>query len=257
MSVLEIKNLHVSIEDKEILKGVNLTLKTGEIHAIMGPNGTGKSTLSAAIMGNPNYEVTEGEILLDGVNVLELEVDERARLGLFLAMQYPSEIAGITNAEFMRAAINAKREDDDKISVMNFIKKLDEKMALLNMPEEMAERYLNEGFSGGEKKRNEILQLLMLEPTFAILDEIDSGLDIDALRVVAKGINEMRGDNFGSLIITHYQRLLNYITPDVVHIMMEGRVVMTGGADLAKRLEAEGYAGISKELGIDYKEEEA
>ena len=252
MSVLEIKNLHVSIEDKEILKGVNLTLKTGEIHAIMGPNGTGKSTLSAAIMGNPNYEVTEGEILLDGVNVLELEVDERARLGLFLAMQYPSEIAGITNAEFMRAAINAKRDENDKISVMNFIKKLDEKMALLNMPEEMAERYLNEGFSGGEKKRNEILQLLMLEPTFAILDEIDSGLDIDALRVVAKGINEMRGDNFGSLIITHYQRLLNYITPDVVHIMMEGRVVMTGGADLAKRLEAEGYAGISKELGIDY-----
>ena len=257
MSVLEIKNLHVSIEDKEILKGVNLTLKTGEIHAIMGPNGTGKSTLSTAIMGNPNYEVTEGEILLDGVNVLELEVDERARLGLFLAMQYPSEIAGITNAEFMRAAINAKRDENDKISVMNFIKKLDEKMALLNMPEEMAERYLNEGFSVGEKKRNEILQLLMLEPTFAILDEIDSGLDIDALRVVAKGINEMRGDNFGSLIITHYQRLLNYITPDVVHIMMEGRVVMTGGADLAKRLEAEGYAGISKELGIDYKEEEA
>lgn len=257
MSVLEIKNLHVSIEDKEILKGVNLTLKTGEIHAIMGPNGTGKSTLSAAIMGNPNYEVTEGEILLDGVNILELEVDERARLGLFLAMQYPSEIAGITNAEFMRAAINAKRDENDKISVMNFIKKLDEKMALLNMPEEMAERYLNEGFSGGEKKRNEILQLLMLEPTFAILDEIDSGLDIDALRVVAKGINEMRGDNFGSLIITHYQRLLNYITPDVVHIMMDGRVVMTGGADLAKRLEAEGYAGISKELGIDYKEEEA
>ena len=257
MSVLEIKNLHVSIEDKEILKGVNLTLKTGEIHAIMGPNGTGKSTLSAAIMGNPNYEVTEGEILLDGVNVLELEVDERARLGLFLAMQYPSEIAGITNAEFMRAAINAKRDENDKISVMNFIKKLDEKMALLNMPEEMAERYLNEGFSGGEKKRNEILQLLMLEPTFTILDEIDSGLNIDALRVVAKGINEMRGENFGSLIITHYQRLLNYITPDVVHIMMEGRVVMTGGADLAKRLEAEGYAGISKELGIDYKEEEA
>ena len=208
-------------------------------------------------MGNPNYEVTEGEILLDGENILELEVDERARLGLFLAMQYPSEIQGITNAEFMRAAINAKRDEDDKISVMQFIKKLDEKMALLNMAEEMAERYLNEGFSGGEKKRNEILQLLMLEPTFAILDEIDSGLDIDALKVVAKGINEMRGDNFGSLIITHYQRLLNYITPDVVHIMMEGRVVMTGGADLAKRLEAEGYAGISKELGIDYKEEEA
>lgn len=257
MSVLEIKNLHVSIEDKKILKGVNLTLKTGEIHAIMGPNGTGKSTLSAAIMGNPNYEVTEGEILFDGENVLEMEVDERARLGLFLAMQYPSEIAGITNAEFMRAAINAKREEDNKISVMEFLKKLDQKMALLNMPEEMAERYLNEGFSGGEKKRNEILQLLMLEPTFAILDEIDSGLDIDALKVVAKGVNEMRGEGFGALIITHYQRLLNYITPDVVHIMMEGRVVMTGNADLAKRLEAEGYAGISRELGIEYKEEEA
>ena len=255
MSTLAIKNLHVSIEGKEILKGVDLTLNTGEIHAIMGPNGTGKSTLSAAIMGNPNYEVTEGEILLDGENVLEMAVDERARLGLFLAMQYPSEIPGITNAEFMRAAINAKREEDDKLSVMQFLKKLDKKMALLNMPEEMAERYLNEGFSGGEKKRNEILQLLMLEPKFAILDEIDSGLDIDALKVVAKGFNEMRGDNFGALIITHYQRLLNYITPDVVHIMMEGRVVMTGGADLAKRLEAEGYAGISEELGIEYKEE--
>ena len=182
MSVLEIKNLHVSIEEKEILKGVNLTMKTGEIHAIMGPNGTGKSTLSAAIMGNPNYEVTEGEILFDGKNILDLEVDERARLGLFLAMQYPSEIPGITNAEFMRAAINAKRDEDDKMSVLTFLKKLDEKMALLNMPEEMAERYLNEGFSGGEKKRNEILQLLMLEPTFAILDEIDSGLDIDSKR---------------------------------------------------------------------------
>ncbi|RBR31919.1 Fe-S cluster assembly ATPase SufC [Enterococcus cecorum] len=257
MSTLEIKDLHVSIEDKEILKGVNLTLKTGEIHAIMGPNGTGKSTLSAAIMGNPNYEVTQGEILLDGQNILELEVDERARLGLFLAMQYPSEIPGITNAEFMRAAINARREEDDKISVREFLKKLDEKMDLLNMPEEMAERYLNEGFSGGEKKRNEILQLLMLEPSFAILDEIDSGLDIDALKVVAKGVNAMRGDDFGALIITHYQRLLNYITPDVVHIMMDGRVILTGDADLAKRLEAEGYAGISKELGIEYKEDEA
>ena len=255
MATLEIKNLHVSIEDKEILKGVNLTINTNEVHAIMGPNGTGKSTLSAAIMGNPSYTVTEGEILFDGENVLELEVDERARLGLFLAMQYPSEIPGITNAEFMRAAINTKRAEDDKISVMDFIKKLDKNMELLNMKEEMAERYLNEGFSGGEKKRNEILQLLMLEPTFAILDEIDSGLDIDALKVVSKGVNAMRGDNFGALIITHYQRLLDYITPDVVHIMMEGRVVMTGGAELAKRLEKEGYAKISEELGIEYKEE--
>ncbi|MBM7710649.1 Fe-S cluster assembly ATPase SufC [Enterococcus xiangfangensis] len=255
MSVLEIKDLHVAIDDKEILKGVNLVMKTGEIHAIMGPNGTGKSTLSAAVMGNPNYKVTKGEILFDGKNILDLEVDERARLGLFLAMQYPSEIPGISNAEFMRAAINARRGENEKISVMQFLKKLDKKMALLNMPEEMAERYLNEGFSGGEKKRNEILQLLMIEPTFAILDEIDSGLDIDALKVVSKGINEMRGKEFGALIITHYQRLLNYIVPDVVHIMMDGKVVMTGDAELAKRLEAEGYAGISAELGIDYKEE--
>ena len=255
MSVLEIKDLHVSIEDKEILKGVNLTLKTGEIAAIMGPNGTGKSTLSAAIMGNPNYEVTQGEILLDGENILDLEVDERARLGLFLAMQYPSEIPGITNAEFIRAAMNAGKEDDEKISVMDFITKLDEKMAFLGMKEEMAERYLNEGFSGGEKKRNEILQLLMLEPKFALLDEIDSGLDIDALKVVSKGINAMRGNDFGAMIITHYQRLLNYITPDVVHIMMDGRVVLTGGAELAARLEKEGYAKIAEELGIKYEEE--
>lgn len=255
MSVLEIKDLHVSIEDKEILKGVNLTLKTGEIAAIMGPNGTGKSTLSAAIMGNPNYEVTQGEILLDGENILELEVDERARLGLFLAMQYPSEIPGITNAEFIRAAMNAGKEDEDKISVMDFITKLDEKMAFLGMKEEMAERYLNEGFSGGEKKRNEILQLLMLEPKFALLDEIDSGLDIDALKIVSKGVNVMRGDDFGAMIITHYQRLLNYITPDVVHIMMDGRVVLSGGAELAARLEKEGYAKIAEELGLTYEEE--
>ncbi|MCO4469388.1 FeS assembly ATPase SufC [Streptococcus infantarius subsp. infantarius] len=255
MSVLEIKDLHVSIEDKEILKGVNLTLKTGEIAAIMGPNGTGKSTLSAAIMGNPNYEVTQGEILLDGENILALEVDERARLGLFLAMQYPSEIPGITNAEFIRAAMNAGKEDDEKISVMDFITKLDEKMEFLGMKEEMAERYLNEGFSGGEKKRNEILQLLMLEPKFALLDEIDSGLDIDALKVVSKGVNAMRGNDFGAMIITHYQRLLNYITPDVVHIMMDGRVVLTGGAELAARLEKEGYAKIAEELGIKYEEE--
>ena len=255
MSVLEIKDLHVSIEDKEILKGVNLTLKTGEIAAIMGPNGTGKSTLSAAIMGNPNYEVTQGEILLDGENILELEVDERARLGLFLAMQFPSEIPGITNAEFIRAAMNAGKEDEDKISVMDFITKLDEKMAFLGMKEEMAERYLNEGFSGGEKKRNEILQLLMLEPKFALLDEIDSGLDIDALKIVSKGVNAMRGDDFGAMIITHYQRLLNYITPDVVHIMMDGRVVLSGGAELAARLEKEGYAKIAEELGLTYEEE--
>ncbi|MGT2934210.1 Fe-S cluster assembly ATPase SufC [Streptococcus catagoni] len=255
MSVLEIKDLHVSIEDKEILKGVNLTLKTGEIAAIMGPNGTGKSTLSAAIMGNPNYEVTKGQILFDGQDILDLEVDERARLGLFLAMQYPSEIPGITNAEFIRASMNAGKEDEDKISVRDFITKLDQKMELLGMKEEMAERYLNEGFSGGEKKRNEILQLLMLEPKFALLDEIDSGLDIDALKVVSKGVNEMRGQEFGAMIITHYQRLLNYIKPDVVHVMMEGRIVLTGGSELAARLEKEGYVQIAEDLGIEYKEE--
>ncbi len=256
MAILEIKQLHVSIEDKEILKGVNLTIKTNEIHAIMGPNGTGKSTLAAAIMGHPSFNVTKGEILLDGENVLEMAVDERARAGLFLGVQYPSEIAGITNAEFMRAAINARREDDNKIPVMQFIRKMDEKMDLLDMSEEMAERYLNEGFSGGEKKRNEILQMMMIEPTFAILDEIDSGLDIDALKVVSKGINAMRGESFGALIITHYQRLLNYVTPDVVHVMMNGMVVKTGGAELAKRLEAEGYKGIRDELGIEFELDE-
>lgn len=253
MSTLEIKDLHVEVEGKEILKGVNLTLKTGEIHAIMGPNGTGKSTLSESIMGNPAYKVTQGEILLDGENILEWEVDERARAGLFLAMQYPSEIPGITNAEFMRAAINARRSEDDAMSIRAFLKKLDEKMAFLDMKEEMADRYLNEGFSGGEKKRNEILQMMMIEPKFAILDEIDSGLDIDALKVVSKGVNEMRGAEFGSLIITHYQRLLNYIVPDVVHIMMGGKVVKTGGPELAKRLEEEGYATLRDELGLDIK----
>lgn len=255
MATLEIKNLHVAIEDKEILKGVNLVINTNEIHAIMGPNGTGKSTLSAAIMGNPNYSVTQGEVLFDGQNVLEMSVDERARLGLFLAMQYPSEIPGITNAEFLRAAMNAKRAEDDKVSVMEFIKKLDKNMEVLSMKEEMAERYLNEGFSGGEKKRNEILQLLMLEPTFALLDEIDSGLDIDALKVVSKGVNAMRGEGFGAMIITHYQRLLNYITPDKVHVMMEGKVVLSGGPELAVRLEKEGYAKLAEELGFNYKEE--
>ena len=251
MTTLTINNLHVAIEDKEILKGFNLTVNTGEIHAIMGPNGTGKSTLAAAIMGHPSYEITEGEIWLDDLNILELDVDERARAGLFLAVQYPSEIPGITNAEFLRAAINAQREEQDKISIRDFIETLDEKMALLDMPEEMAERYLNEGFSGGEKKRNEILQLLMIEPKLAILDEIDSGLDIDALQVVSKGINAMRGDEFGSIIITHYQRLLNFVTPDYVHIVMDGHIVKSGDASLAKRLEKEGYKGLIQELELD------
>lgn len=248
-STLEIKDLHVSIEDKEILKGVNLTVNTGEVHAIMGPNGTGKSTLSSAIMGHPTYEVTQGEVLLDGVNILELDVDERAKAGLFLAMQYPSEITGVTNADFMRSAINAKREEGQEINLMQFIKKLDKQMDFLDIDKDMAQRYLNEGFSGGEKKRNEILQLMMLEPKFAILDEIDSGLDIDALKVVSKGINEMRGEDFGALMITHYQRLLNYITPDKVHVMYGGKVVKSGGPELAKRLEEEGYEWVKEEFG--------
>lgn len=200
-------------------------------------------------MGHPSYEVTKGEVLLDGVNILELEVDERAKAGLFLAMQYPSEITGVTNADFMRSAINAKREEGQEINLMQFIKKLDKNMDFLDIDKDMAQRYLNEGFSGGEKKRNEILQLMMLEPKFAILDEIDSGLDIDALKVVSKGINQMRGENFGALMITHYQRLLNYITPDKVHVMYAGKVVKSGGPELAKRLEEEGYEWVKEEFG--------
>ena len=257
MSTLEVKDLHIEVQDgesgavKEILKGVNLSMSTGEIHAIMGPNGTGKSTLSETIMGQSAYHVTQGDILLDGNSILDMPVDERARRGLFLAMQYPAEIPGVTNAEFLRAAINARRPKDDQISVMSFLKELDKNLDLLDMNEAMTERYLNEGFSGGEKKRNEIMQLLMIKPAFALLDEIDSGLDIDALQVVAKGVNSMRGDNFGALIITHYQRLLNYIKPDVVHVMMGGRIVKTGGADLALKLEDEGYAGLRDEFGLD------
>lgn len=250
-STLTIKDLHVEIEGKEILKGVNLEVKGGEIHAVMGPNGTGKSTLSSAVMGHPKYEVTSGSIVLDGEDVLEMEVDERAQAGLFLAMQYPSEISGVTNADFLRSAMNSRREEGNEISLMKFIRQMDSKMEFLEMDVDMAQRYLNEGFSGGEKKRNEILQLMMLEPKIAILDEIDSGLDIDALKVVSKGINEMRGEDFGCLIITHYQRLLDYITPDYVHVMMQGRIVKSGGPELAQRLEAEGYDWIKKELGIE------
>ncbi|MET1013859.1 MAG: Fe-S cluster assembly ATPase SufC [Paenisporosarcina sp.] len=251
MSTLVIQDLHVAIDGKEILKGVNLTINTNEIHAIMGPNGTGKSTLASAIMGHPKYEVTSGSVLLDGEDVLAMEVDERAQAGLFLAMQYPSEITGVTNADFLRSAINARREEGDEISIMKFIRELDKKMEFLEMDQDMAQRYLNEGFSGGEKKRNEILQMMMIQPKFAVLDEIDSGLDIDALKVVSNGINEMRGEGFGCLIITHYQRLLNYITPDHVHVMMQGKVVKSGGPELAHKLEAQGYDWIKEELGIE------
>ncbi|WP_426272254.1 Fe-S cluster assembly ATPase SufC [Exiguobacterium sp. R-17] len=250
-SHLKIEDLHVAIDGKEILKGVNLEIKGGEIHAVMGPNGTGKSTLASALMGHPSYEVTSGSVTLDDEDVLDMEVDERAQAGMFLAMQYPSEISGVTNSDFLRSAINSRREEGDEISLMKFIRELDSQMGLLEMPSEMAHRYLNEGFSGGEKKRNEILQMMMLKPAIAILDEIDSGLDIDALKVVAKGVNEMRSPEFGCLIITHYQRLLNYIEPDFIHIMMGGKIVMSGGKELAHRLEAEGYDWVKKELGIE------
>ncbi len=248
---LKIENLHVSIDDTEIIKDLNLEIKGGEVHAVMGPNGTGKSTLAAALMGHPRYEVTKGTVMFNGEDLLEMEVDERAKAGLFLAMQYPSEVSGVTNADFMRTAINAQRGEGNEIQLMKFIKKLDEKMNLLEMDESFSQRYLNEGFSGGEKKRNEILQMLMLEPQIAILDEIDSGLDIDALKVVSKGVNDMRGPEFGALIITHYQRLLNYIKPDKVHVMMQGTIVKSGGPELAERLEAEGYDWIKAELGIE------
>lgn len=251
---LKIENLHVAIDGKEIVKGFNLEINGGEIHAVMGPNGTGKSTLASALMGHPKYEITEGKVTFLGQDLLEMEVDERARAGLFLAMQYPSEIGGVTNSDFLRTAINARRGEGNEIPLMKFIKELDKKMELLEINEEFATRYLNEGFSGGEKKRNEILQLMMLQPKLAILDEIDSGLDIDALKYVAKGVNAMRSPEFGSLIITHYQRLLNYITPDKVHVMMQGRIVKSGGPELAERLEAEGYDGLRKELGIEEEE---
>lgn len=247
---LKIKDLHVSVEGKPIVKGFDLDIKGGEIHALMGPNGTGKSTVASAIMGHPKYEVTAGSVTLDGADLLDMAVDERARAGMFLAMQYPSEVSGVTNADFLRTAINGRRGEGNEIPLMKFIKTLDKKMDLLEMDQSFAERYVNEGFSGGEKKRNEILQLMMLEPEFAILDEIDSGLDIDALKWVAKGVNSMRSEKFGCLIITHYQRLLNYIKPDKVHVMMQGHIVKTGGPELALRLEEEGYDGMKAELGI-------
>jgi Fe-S cluster assembly ATP-binding protein len=247
---LIIKGLKANVENKEILQGIDLQINSGEVHAVMGPNGTGKSTLASVLMGHPKYEVTNGEVLLDGENVLEMAVDERARAGMFLGMQYPSEIGGVTNADFLRSAINARRGEENDISLIKFIRKMESKMKELEMNPEFMHRYLNEGFSGGEKKRNEILQMLLLEPSLIILDEIDSGLDIDALKIVASGVNTMRDEKRGFLIITHYQRLLDYIKPDVVHVMMKGQIVKTGGPELAKRLEAEGYDWIKEELGI-------
>ncbi len=248
---LKIDGLKVSIEDKEIVRGLDLEVKGGEIHAIMGPNGTGKSTLASALMGHPAYEVTGGTVTLDGQDLLDMSVDERARAGLFLAMQYPAEVPGVSNANFIRTALNARLGEGNEVPVIKFHRQLQEKMKSLNIDPVFAERYLNEGFSGGEKKRNEILQMSMLNPRIVILDEIDSGLDIDALKIVAKAVNDLRSPEVGFLIITHYQRLLEYIVPDYVHVMMQGRIVRSGGRELAEKLEAQGYDWLKQELGIE------
>jgi Fe-S cluster assembly ATP-binding protein len=245
--MLKVDNLHVEVDGNEIVKGLDLEVGTGEIHAIMGPNGSGKSTLANVLMGHPRYEVTEGSVTFEDEDVLELEPDERAKMGMFLAFQYPSEVPGVSVANFLRTAVNSVREED--LSPMEMYKLLQEKMAVMRMDPKFAERYLNEGFSGGEKKRNEILQLLMLEPRLAILDETDSGLDIDALQVVARGVNEMRAPDFSAVLITHYQRILRYIEPDRVHVMLDGRLVTSGGKKLAEALEEKGYDWVRQEFG--------
>jgi Fe-S cluster assembly ATP-binding protein len=254
LALLEIKNLHVGTEDgTEIVRGVDLRVDTNEVHAIMGPNGSGKSTLAYALMGHPAYEITEGQIVLDGEDVTELEADERAQRGLFLAFQYPHAVPGVTVASFLRSAVNAIRKakaggEDDPIKIPEFRKKLDAAVKELKVPKEMAGRYLNDGFSGGEKKRVEILQMALLEPRIAVLDETDSGLDIDALRIVAGGVKKLVGPEMGALVITHYQRILNYIRPDFVHVFVDGRIVEEGGPELAQKLEAEGYEAFEPEL---------
>src|SRR5579871_6957445 len=254
MALLKLENLHVSLEDgTEIVKGVDLEVSTDEVHAIMGPNGSGKSTLSYAIMGHPAYEITEGRILLDGEDLTEMGADERAQRGLFLAFQYPHAIPGVTVTSFLRSAINAVRKArnggvDDPIAIPEFRKGLLEQMDRLKVSRELASRYLNDGFSGGEKKRVEILQMAMLKPRIAVLDETDSGLDIDALRVVASGVNELVGPEMGALVITHYQRILDYIKPDKVHVFVGGKIVESGGPELAKKLEQEGYAPYEPEV---------
>lgn len=247
MNSLEIKNLHANIEGREILKGLNLSLNKGQVHAIMGPNGSGKSTLAKVMAGHPSYEVTAGEVLLDGQNILELEPDQRARLGLFLAFQYPSEIPGVTIANFIRAALQARLPEGEEIDAVEYYQKLYAKMDLLEMNRAFTARSVNDGFSGGEKKRCEILQMSMLEPGFAVLDETDSGLDIDALRIVSEGVNRMRGPGIGMLVITHYQRLLDHIVPDVVHVMADGQIIRSGGKELALELEEKGYDWLLKE----------
>lgn len=253
MSELVIRNLHAGINDQEILKGVDLTVGQGEVHALMGPNGTGKSTLAYILMGHPSYEVYEGEVVFKGENILELKPDQRAHLGIFLAFQYPVAIPGVTVANFLRTALNSRRRvvnpQDKGVPIPEFRKMLKQEMNLLKMDHSFAGRYLNEGFSGGEKKRAEILQMAALKPEIAILDETDSGLDIDALRIVADGVNTLRGPNLGVLVITHYQRILNYIKPEFVHIMLGGRIVESGGADLALHLEEQGYDWLREKNG--------
>lgn len=248
MSSLIIKDLHVSIAGQEIVRGLSLTIEQGKVHAIMGPNGSGKSTLAKVLSGHPDYEVTSGEVLMDGVNILELEADERARKGLFLAFQYPCEIPGVSIANFLRAALQARMAEGEELEATEYYAKLYEKMDLLEMDRAFTSRSVNEGFSGGEKKRCEILQMAMLEPKYAVLDETDSGLDIDALRIVSNGVNALRGPNVGMLLITHYQRLLNYIVPDYVHVMVDGRIVRNGGKELALELEEKGYDWIREEI---------
>jgi Fe-S cluster assembly ATP-binding protein len=241
MNALSVDNLHATIADKKIVRGLTLSVPRGEVHAIMGPNGSGKSTLAKVLAGHPDYKVTQGKVMMDGENLLELEPDERARRGLFLAFQYPSEIPGVTIANFLRAAVQARLPEGQELEATDYYAKLYEKMELLGMDRSFTSRSVNEGFSGGEKKRTEILQLAMLEPKYAVLDETDSGLDIDALKTVAHGVNAMRGPKIGILLITHYQRLLNYIVPDHVHVMVAGRIVRSGRKELALELEERGY----------------
>ena len=250
MAIIEIRDLYVSVEDKMILKGVNLVVKGGETHAIMGPNGTGKSTLASVVMGHPKYKIESGQILLNGEDISQLPVDERSRKGLFLAMQAPIEVPGVTNFDFVKTAVQAHMPKEKKLKVGKFILDFETAAKDLQMGSGLAHRYLNEGFSGGEKKRNEILQMKLIKPEIAFLDEIDSGLDVDALRIVGENVTKMKSNDLGMVLITHYQRLLDYIVPDFVHIMIKGEIVKTGGKDLISKIDAEGYDWLKAELGV-------
>jgi Fe-S cluster assembly ATP-binding protein len=260
-ATLEIKDLRVSVDKRQILEGVDLTVRQGEVHALMGPNGSGKSTLAGVIMGRPGYQVTGGDVLMNGESVLKLTPDKRARLGLFLAFQYPVEVPGVSVVNFLRSAYNSVKnpegDETKKVSALAFRKILKEKMGVVGVEDDMVRRYVNQGFSGGEKKKMEVLQLAVLEPQLAVLDETDSGLDIDALKAVAGGIEQLRGPDLGLLLITHYQRILNYVEPDHVHVLIGGRIVRSGGPELAKELEEKGYEGLRSELGIEVETDEA